>query len=366
MGSTPIGHPNIRTQPVADAALARGGPGATMRHHAWPVGHGTRGDYGMARSAHRLDLGMMLVVAMLVAACGSAAPATPTAAAAGTPTTGPTATVAASPSTQPAGDATVGGPDTIEAGKKFDVPWTGPNAKGDYVTIVAAGAAKWTNEPYFYTTTGSPGSLVAPSTAGPYALWYVSGADDSILARRAIQVTPFSGALLAPDSIAAGAPFDVSWNGPNGPGDYVTIVAAGTAKWTNESYFYTAAGSPGHLVAPVTGGSYELWYVIGGDDSIQSRRPITVTALAVTLQAPAEVAAGKPFQVTWTGPNGPTDYITIVAAGSPAGSYNSYAYTAAGNPATITAPTTPGKYEIWYASDRVDNFVFGRIAVTVK
>ena len=52
------------------------------------------------------------------------------------------------------------------------------------------------------------------------------------------------------------------------------------------------------------------------------------------------------------GPNGPSDYITIVPNGSKVGTYTSYASTATGNPVTIKAPNTPGEYEIGYASDR--------------
>ena len=89
---------------------------------------------------------------------------------------------------------------------------------------------------------------------GAYALWYVSGADDTILARRAIRVLAFVGDLGGPEEVMAGSRFEVAWNGPNGPGDYVTIVKAGTTKWTNESYFYTASANPGELVAPLDAG----------------------------------------------------------------------------------------------------------------
>ena len=55
---------------------------------------------------------------------------------------------------------------------------------------------------------------------------------------------------------------------------------------------------------------------------------------------------GATFQVTWTGPNGPSDYITIVAAGA-------------------TAPAAAGNYEIWYASDRVPGLIFARTNIVV-
>lgn len=92
----------------------------------------------------------------------------------------------------------------------------------------------------------------------------------------------------------------------------------------------------------------------GADDTIFARRPIIVTPYEITLVAPDQVAAGADFEVKWTGPDGPSDYITIVPAGSPEGTYTDYAYTASGSPITLTAPTTAGAYEIWYASDRVE------------
>ena len=59
----------------------------------------------------------------------------------------------------------------------------------------------------FYTSTGSPGTLVAPVDAGAHVLWYVSGNDGLILDRVAIAVTPFVGAFAAPGSVVAGTPF---------------------------------------------------------------------------------------------------------------------------------------------------------------
>jgi Ca-activated chloride channel family protein len=298
--------------------------------------------------------GSALAILFLVSACGGqgqSATSTPSSSTAASASVAASASAAASSGAT--GPAAIDAPSEVQAGVQFDVGWTGPNAQGDYVTIVAAGAAKWTDEPYFYTTGGTPGKLVAPVADGAYALWYVSGADDTILARRAIRVTPFTGALLAEDTVEAGSTFEVAWNGPNGPGDYVTIVAVGATKWTNEPYFYTNAGSPGKLVAPIAAGSYELWYVTGNSTSPQNKRPITVKPYVVTLEAPASVAAGASFEVKWTGPDGPSDYITIVPAGSPEGTYTDYKYTNTGSPVTIKAPATPGNYEVWYASDRV-------------
>ncbi len=285
--------------------------------------------------------------------------APPAATASPTATAAATAAATASPSLAPTGTATLDAPATVEGGAQFTISWTGPDAPGDYVALMASGALTWTNEPYFYTTNGNPGKLVAPTTPGDYELWYADE-KDTILGRRPITVTPFKGTLAAVAKVAAGSTFKVTWTGPDGPRDYVTIVAVGVDRATSESYFYTTNGNPGKLLAPITTGAYELWYVTGTTSTTMVRRPITVTPLEITLKAPTAVTKGRQFKVTWTGPNGPGDYLTIVPAGSPAGTYLSWAYTANGSPATLTAPAKAGKYEIWYASDRVKGILKSR------
>ena len=295
---------------------------------------------------------------LLLSACGSSGKASSAASvgasASASANAGASVPAGATPSAGPVGPASLDAPQEVAAGAKFDVKWTGPRGQGDYITIVAAGATKWTNEPYFYTTGASPGSLSAPIQDGAFAIWYVSGADDTILARRAIRVLPFVGDLLGPDQVMAGSSLEVAWNGPNGLGDYVTIVKVGTPKWTNESYFDTATANPGKLYAALEAGSYELRYVVGSDDSTHATRPITVTPYVVTLDAPSQVAKGAAIDITWTGPNGPSDYITICLAGSPAGAYLDYQYTQnyVGKKITLHAPATAGNYEIRYQSDR--------------
>lgn len=309
-------------------------------------------------------IGLVLVTFMLIGAgCSSAA--TPEASIAATPTASASVEPSASEDAGPGGEPGVEGPAEVEAGAEFEVSWTGPDDQGDYIAIVPEGATEWTNaDPWFYTANANPGTMIAPTADGEFELWYVAGEDEEVLARSPITVTPFSGALLAPDEVPAGEEFEVAWNGPDGPGDYVTIVAEGTDRWSNESYFYTSVGDPGTLIAPIEAGDYEIWYVTA-DGETQETRPITVAELEISLDAPDSVAAGADFEVEWTGPDGPSDYITIVPAGSAEGAYLDYAYTSAGNPAELTAPEEPGAYEIWYASDRVEG-TFESIPIVVN
>ena len=322
----------------------------------------------MLRTSIRTLPGLGLAVTLLVAACGGGAASTPTPA---PPTAGPTTAATTSATTGPAAtNVSTGEPGLnalaeVPAGSTIEVAWTGPNANGDFVTLVKAGTAEWTNEDYFYTTEGSPANLSAPSTAGAYELWYVSGADRSILARRNITLMPFTGSLLAPESVMANTEFEVAWNGPGGTGDYLTIVKAGAERWTNEDYFYTTEGSPSKLLAPLEAGAYEIWYVIGSDSAVQARRPITVTPATATIAPPNEVDRGSTFQVPWTGPNGPGDFLTIVAVGAPNTAYLNYMYTTTPSPASLVAPAEGGAYEVRYVTGQ-GNLVLAAKPILVK
>jgi len=84
--------------------------------------------------------------------------------------------------------------------------------------------------------------------------------------------------LDAPDTVVAGASFEVAWSGTPGQGDYVTMVVMGVNQRTNEPAIPTTSPSPWKLVAPSVPGEYEVWYVRGASDLVSARRPITVTA----------------------------------------------------------------------------------------
>ena len=117
-------------------------------------------------------MAVVSIIAVASACGGGTAPAasSPSAAAASAPIATPSASA---PASVASGAATLDAPATVEGGIQFTIDWTGPAAPRDYITIVAKGAVKWTNEPYFNTTKASPGKLVAPTTAGDYELWYV-------------------------------------------------------------------------------------------------------------------------------------------------------------------------------------------------
>ena len=320
-------------------------------------------------SKSRLGIFPAGVLVVVLAACGGGGGSP-------TPTEEPTPAVSLSPSAEPSeaatptatpnsGEATLDGPETIEAGADFEVAWTGPDNTGDYIAIIPADATEWTNaDDYFNANSGSPGDLTAPTTPGAYELAYFDGSSEEIVARAPIEVTPFSGDLLAPDEVAGGTVFSVAWNGPDGSGDYVTIQEVGAGAWSGEDYFNTSTGSPGDLVAPIKAGSYEIRYVSGTGAVVQATRPITVLELEATIDGPDTVSDGAQFDVAWTGPDAPGDYITIVPVGAEPRTYLSYFGTSVGSPGTLTAPDDAGEYELWYVT-ATQYGIFARTPITV-
>ncbi|MCW5772781.1 MAG: hypothetical protein KIT16_14145 [Rhodospirillaceae bacterium] len=124
-------------------------------------------------------------------------------------------------------------------------------------------------------------------------------------------------------------------------------------------------GSPLKLRVPVEPGRYEIRYVNERDHKVLGRRSLTVVLATATLVAPAAVKAKSEFEVTWTGPNGPSDYVTIVPVGAEPGVYTNYFYTRDGSTGRLTAPEKPGRYELRYVIEAGPR-VIGRRPITVE
>ncbi|MCB1518890.1 MAG: VWA domain-containing protein [Hyphomicrobiaceae bacterium] len=244
--------------------------------------------------------------------------------------------------------ATLQAPDQVEQGSQFEVTWDGPNGRADFVTIVEADEGPNGYINYAYTDAGNPAIVTAPAELGTYELRYVHNDTNSVLARQPIEVVEAVAALKAPKELNEGQEFEVNWQGPDNARDYVTIVAVGADEGTYGSYFYTGNGNPGTLVAPETAGDYEIRYVLDEGSKTLVSIPVKVLPVSATLTAPASVQAGGEFEVAWTGPNNPRDYVTIVEVGADQGSYGSYGYTSNENPVVLTAPDGLGTFEIRY------------------
>ncbi len=253
----------------------------------------------------------------------------------------------------------------VAAGSEFDVSWSGPDDKGDYVTIVKVGTREGGFLNYAYTKRGSPAKITAPDETGVYELRYVHGPSDRTLVSRKISVIPVSATLEAPSEVAAGAEFDVVWSGPDNRGDYITIVKEGALEGEYNDYAYTRNGSPASIIAPEDPGSYEVRYVLGQSDSTLATRPISLSAVSASLKVLNTPMPGGTIIVEWSGPNNKRDYITIVEQGAPEGEYNKYAYTRNGSPAKFGVPRALGRFEVRYVLGQSDR-TLARVAVKLS
>lgn len=250
---------------------------------------------------------------------------------------------------QPA-TATLDAPASAVLGTTIAVTWTGPNNPHDYVTVVAKDTPDGRYQNYTETAKGSPLKLTLPVVAGEAELRYMTGQGAKVLARRDLKILAPEVSLDAAAQVTAGTVFKVAWTGPNNPHDYVTIVPQGTPDGQYRNYTETAKGSPLALTALIAAGDAELRYMTGSGAQVLARRPITVVAATVTLDAPAEVTAGAPVTIEWTGPNNRGDYLTVVRKATPDGQYARYTDTSKGSPLKVDAPMDPGPAEIRYVS----------------
>ncbi|MBF7052555.1 VWA domain-containing protein [Halomonas sp. KAO] len=238
--------------------------------------------------------------------------------------------------------------DTAPAGSVIEVEWEGPDSPRDYITIVEAGAPEGSYLDYTRTNQGSPLTITAPDALGSYEIRYVHQQSGDTLATHSVTLTPVEASLDAPDEAVAGSVIKVEWEGPDNPRDYITIVEAGAPEGSYLDYTRTNQGSPLTITAPDALGNHEIRYVIQQSKRTLASQPITLVPARAQLMVNDPILPSGRFQVEWIGPDNPRDYITIVEAGAPEGSYTDYVRTSRGSPVTLDAPAEPGEYEVRY------------------
>ncbi len=246
------------------------------------------------------------------------------------------------------------------AGAHVIVRFEGAPASGrDWITVVPADAQDDVHLAWAYTEGGAGEVRVrvpdeATELEARFHLDLPTGGT-RVIGRSAVFVSRTASASIdAPAEVGAGAAFTVAWEGPDHADDYLTIVPAGSPEGTYRSWTYTSRGNPGTLTAPGEPGDYEVRYVTGQGNRTLASAPVTAVPAEARVVAPAEVGAGAAFEVDWRGPNNASDYVTIVAAGAPEGSYLSWVYTSRGSPSPLTAPGEPGDYEVRYVLGQGD------------
>ena len=186
-------------------------------------------------------------------------------------------TLASAPVRVGGAEATLSGPSRVDAGQTFNVQWTGPDNDLDWIGLFPAGAENNAYAMYRYTKAGNPAELRAPDNPGSYEARYLT-AQNTVLGTLAVEVGAVSASVSAPAEVVGGAWFEFSWTGPDNPGDYIGMVAAGAGDRARHAvYAYTKKGNPGSMSAPLEPGDYELRYETGQSGSVLASTPIRVT-----------------------------------------------------------------------------------------
>lgn len=160
--------------------------------------------------------------------------------------------------------------------------------------------------------------------------------------------------IKAPPTAKVGTILELEATGTENRHDFVTVVKKGSPEGSYDTYTYVTPGKI-RLQLPATPGEYEL-RVLGAASPYPTlaRQPLTIEGSSATVQAPAAINAGAEFEVAWTGPNNPRDYITIGDANR---KFMSYKYTRDGSPVKLTAPDQPGEYEVRYILGQGDTVI---------
>jgi hypothetical protein len=233
-------------------------------------------------------------------------------------------------------------------GSSVSVKWTGPNHAGDFIAIDKPEAPDRTYGPYAYTEKGSPAIIKAPDVPGEYVVRYHTASSYRVLGSAPLTLTGTNATLEVPASIPAGSALSVKWTGPNEPRDFLSIDKRDAPDHTYGPYAYTDRGSPATIRAPDEPGEYAVRYHMASSYRVLGSAPLTISDVSATLDAPASAPARSRVKVTWTGPNGVGDFISVDAPGSKPQSYGHYDVTARGNPASVEMPDAPGAYELRY------------------
>lgn len=248
-------------------------------------------------------------------------------------------------------------PEQISVATTIEVRWEGPGDAGDYIAFYDLRGERPLELHYGWVRRSEdeaadpsrPVQVRSPGEPGSYALRYVSPRrKDSTLAEVVVPVAEAAARIEGPREAFTGTRIEVTAVGPVDGGHWIGFAPAGSDPGAYRDYVRPQQGTERYtLRAPSEAGDYELRYVLDESAAVAASQPIRVLPIQVRLEGPAEVAAGSAFAIRWEAPFAPESWVSIVPAGSPDGTYLSYAYHAEGQQEyELTAPNEAGDYEL--------------------
>lgn len=154
--------------------------------------------------------------------------------------------------------------------------------------------------------------------------------------------------IEAPEQVATGSSFALSWSSSVHPQDYVTIVPVGADEGTFTRYERVYDKTENKLIAPAEPGLYEVRYMLKEGSRTLATAPVEVTEAEIGIAAPKQVTTGSSFALSWSSSVNPQDYVTIVPLGADEGTYTRYERVYDKTENKLIAPAEPGLYEVRY------------------
>jgi Ca-activated chloride channel family protein len=256
-------------------------------------------------------------------------------------------------------------PASADVATRFEVTWTGPANKEDYISVARLDQSPGSSVSYTYTREGSPLKVRAPSDPGTYEVRYILGRGSRLLAKTTIEINAVTATVQAPPAADMGSAFEVTWTGPANKEDYISVARLDQSPGSSVSYTYTREGSPLKVRAPSDPGTYEVRYILGRGSKLLAKTTVTINAVSAQVTCPASAKVNAEVPVSWNGPGYSKDFICISKPDQRPGSYVAYQYTKRGNPVKIKTPKQPGSYEVRYMLGR-GNKVLAKTPITIK
>ena len=250
-------------------------------------------------------------------------------------------------------EVTVSAPETVLAGSKFEVSWTGTVSPQDYVNIVPMGTEEGKFGNYQSVRDDSRKDLQAPAEPGLYEVRYVLREGSKTLATATVEITEPEVTVSAVTEVRAGTKLRVAWTGAVFSGDYINFVPAGSPDDTFGEYSQVRDKSELDLNVPEETGLYEVRYLLREGRRVMARQTVEVlpadAALntGASIEAPDTAAPGATIQVGWSTDSDSADQRITLARGEQAiFTWISAQKITGVPPVDITVPDEPGVYEL--------------------
>ncbi len=189
-----------------------------------------------------------------------------------------TKVLARAPLTVNAVTATVGAPGAADVAARIEVRWQGPAAEGDFISLVRPNQPAGAAVVRALVRDGNPARLWLPADAGQYEIRYVLARGAKLLAKAPIALNPVTATVNPPAVAKAGTEFEVRWQGPGYPEDFIAVARVGQPVHASLSAAKVKPGGMLKLRAPREPGTYEVRYVLGRGPRLLAKTTVTVEA----------------------------------------------------------------------------------------